>query len=84
MIAPGVAATPAGTPEVAGFSPHIAVPLLGVSSVPGKKPPQVESSSHPIQSPPCQRHCRKQDKGIPRRRWLQGLCSLELKAEPGA
>lgn len=54
MIAPGVAATPAGSPEVAGFSSHIDVPLLGVSSVPGKKPPTsgILLPPHPLTSLP--------------------------------
>lgn len=54
MIAPGVAATSAGTPEVAGFSPHIAVPVLGVSSVPGKKPPTsgILLPPHPVTTLP--------------------------------
>ena len=39
VLAPAVAATPAATPEMAGVFFQIAVPLLGVSSVPVKKRP---------------------------------------------
>lgn len=57
VMAPAVAATPAATPEMAGFFFQIAVSLLGVSSVPVKKPPAsgILLPPHPV-TPPCRRH----------------------------
>lgn len=79
VIVPVMAVATAWTPEMAGFFSLIGIPPLGVSSVPGKKPRQVTSSSLPP-SHPSATHCNH-SKGIQRQRWPEGLFFLESEPE---
>lgn len=54
VIAPVMAVAPAGTPGMAGVFSLIGILPLGVSSVPGKKPPASDILFPPTQSPICQ------------------------------